>query len=741
MLPTGFPSTLPRASAGVSTPSGAILATRLDEQAGASERAIGWARVLAATLIAAADVYNFIDHGPDFPIATVTYLVVAVGIMVLLLRRVATRQIGVVAPFIDAIAIYVCAMWSLHEHGYSAFITEGGGVVVGLACALLAASGGLRFRSGIALATTLLALGAFGGFTLAANLTSFDFFAVQFALLVAMGLVGHYMAGHVRRNLELQSLVQAVFRTTDDAVLLLDPTWRIVDANPAAAAMLGAPAQTLHGKPLPLAPSERPGQRGLDESEGRGVLNGEITLLRPDGQRVAVFASATPVRDVTGQYVVLVAGDLSPLVEARRLLERDRARLADEVEQHTAQLRRTNRELESALLARDRFLATMSHELRTPLHGILVTAESLAEQAFGRLPDSRQVRGVQTILNSGRHLLTQISDILELSRIGSEAPDIQPVSVADASSLALETVRAVAEHKGLRLTATLPASEVDLTVPADARRLQIILVNLLGNAVKFSPPGGEVELLVGQHEDHVVFEVRDTGPGVPPTEVDRIFEPFVQLDSRPVGSTDGNGLGLAVVKELVEQHRGRIQVESSADGGATFMVSLPANAHLNPADGAEGSDAAANAARVVRAGDEESSPDTMRRTCAGRRILLVDDHELNLHVLRDYLATIGLDVLTATDGGVALEIVRERGCDLLVLDMQMPGMDGYDVTRQLKNDPATASIPIVALTAFTSDADRQRSLDAGADSWLARPVSLAELRATIAHWLKAAAPV
>ncbi|MGE0432890.1 MAG: ATP-binding protein [Planctomycetota bacterium] len=757
-----------------------VLTSRLDEHAGLSERAIALARVVAAGLIVLVDVVNFFDHGDGggapFPFHTSTYLLVAIAIFVMLrMRPGSTRWLSLVSPIVDATAIVGCAMWSLNLHGRDAFIGGGGNMIVGLSCALLAASGGLRFRWKTALITTVLALVAFTIFEITSNGATRDFFGVQVSLLVALGMVGNYAASHLRRSLDLDRLIRAVFRTTRDAVFLLDETACIVFVNPPAVTMLGATnADALIGRRLPLKDDpSRGAATGLAEStEGRGVLNGELLLARDDGGEVSVFGSATPVRDETGRrYIVLIAGDLSPQVEARRLLERERARLADQVEQHTAELRRTNRELEQALRARDRFLATMSHELRTPLHGILVAAESMAEQAFGKLADNRQTRGVQTILSSGRQLLAQISDILELSRLGSEAPDIQPVAVATVCAAAIDTVRPLADRKALRLRVVVAADDAALTVPADERRLLQILINLLGNAVKFTPAGGEVELSARADNRDAVFEVRDTGPGIAHEDLERMFEPFVQLEPPPgaVGhehDTEGSGLGLAVVKELVEQHHGRVIGKPLREGGMLFVVRLPLdqNAADMAATNEDQGDAAGSAADTTpRAADsalparatrtvhpgvaaqadppvdaDDSSPEAMRQTCAGRRIMLVDDHELNLVVLRDYLATIGLDVLTTTDGEDALHRLTESRCDLVVLDMQMPGMDGYELTRRLKSNPVTASMPVVALTAFTTDADRQRSLDAGADAWLARPVSLAGLRSTIAKFLRTA---
>ena len=426
----------------------------------------------------------------------------------------------------------------------------------------------------------------------------------------------------------------------------------------------------------------------------------------PDGSVVAV---STRVADVTARETALA--DLAAL----------NATLEQRVAERSAELERVNAELERAARAKDAFLASMSHELRTPLTGILGAAELLRAGAHGPLND-RQLRSLGFLEEAGRHLLSLLSDILDLARIGAERLSLSAdsCSLGEVCESALAIVRAEAKRKGIALTFLGPAAPVRFV--GYARRVRQVLVNLLSNAVKFTPPGGSVELSASGDEEagEVRLEVRDSGPGIAPEDVPKLFQPFTQLDTRLAREHAGTGLGLALVRSLAELHGGRADVESEPGRGSRFRVALP---WRRPAP---------REPRVHAAEAEGGEPARPRETPA--RILLVEDDDANRTILGEFFRMRGFSVDEAASGIEALALASSSPHDLVVLDIQLPGMDGLEVLARLR-DSGMPMPPVLALTALAMVGDRERILAAGADAYLSKPAPLAVLGKEVARLL------
>jgi PAS domain S-box-containing protein len=406
-------------------------------------------------------------------------------------------------------------------------------------------------------------------------------------------------------------------------------------------------------------------------------------------------------------------------------LQRSNVELELRVAERTAELNLTNAELEHANRAKDEFLANMSHELRTPLNSILGLSETLLEQIRGPL-NERQKQALQVIASSGTHLLSLINDILDVSKIEAGKLDIHPESVAiqELCQSSLNFVKELALKKSIILE--LRADPSISTVLADPQRLKQILVNLLSNAVKFTPERGQVMLEVSTNaeRDQIRFAVTDTGIGIAAEDLKKLFRPFVQLDSSPVRQHQGTGLGLTIVFELTELHGGSVQVES--DGvpgkGSRFTVILPWNQTTQ-----QGIDKEMTPMEESTRGAQEPSEDSARRA----RILLAEDHEANQMMLSEYLQDQGFDVIRAGNGLEALAKAAETLPDLLLMDIQMPELDGLEAIRRLRAIPRFASTPIIALTALAMPGDRERCLEAGATEYMSKPFSLKNLLHTI----------
>lgn len=425
----------------------------------------------------------------------------------------------------------------------------------------------------------------------------------------------------------------------------------------------------------------------------------------------------------------LLANQAASAIENARLFERleeERNLLVQRVQERTAELSRANSELAKTARLKDEFLAGMSHELRTPLNAILGSAEILATGVFGSL-NEKQLKFSKNIEESGIHLLTLINDILDLSKIeaGKMEIEIGPVSIEGLCEASLRMVKQLAHKKQLKVSYILNGQDVGMQ--ADERRLKQMLVNLLSNAVKFTPEGGKIGLEVTTDEtEHIVhFTVWDTGIGIAQEDMHHLFQPFIQLDSRLARQYSGTGLGLSLVSRMAELHGGGISVASQVGQGSRFTISLP---WVRPA----------RTASLAEESNPEATLPVTAPTKNGRpyRILLADDNEENINSFQDYLQATGYQVIVARNGKEAIERTQEDKPDLILMDIQMPEMDGLEATRHLRADVALPPIPIITVTALAMPGDRERCLAAGANDYLSKPVRLEKLLQTIKAHLR-----
>ena len=406
----------------------------------------------------------------------------------------------------------------------------------------------------------------------------------------------------------------------------------------------------------------------------------------------------------------------------RELLQSLDARVLE----RTTQLQHARAAAESASQAKTEFLASMSHELRTPLNVVLGMSEVLREQKLGALGE-RQIECIRSIEESGRHLLALINDILDLSKIeaGKLQLEAQQVSIREVCEASLRMVRETAQKKKLQLS--VEYRQDCAAVTADPRRLKQILVNLLSNATKFTPEGGKGGILVTQNESPpaVVFQVWDTGIGISDDDQKKLFKPFVQIDSALSRRYSGTGLGLALVKRMAEMHRGTVTIDSTPDVGSRFNVTLP----LAPEDLAgPRADDPRSAAPTAAPGSDQPFP-------GSPLLLIAEDNPDNIALIRYFAQMRGCRTVIARTGIEAVARARVDTPDIVLMDVNMPEMDGLEATRIISSDARTRHIPVICVTANAMAGDRQRCLSAGASAYLSKPVNLQELAAAIARLL------
>jgi signal transduction histidine kinase/ActR/RegA family two-component response regulator len=409
------------------------------------------------------------------------------------------------------------------------------------------------------------------------------------------------------------------------------------------------------------------------------------------------------------------AWDVTERKQMELALEVERNQLVQRVEERTADLSRANSNLARALRVKDEFLANMSHELRTPLNAILGLSESLGEQIAGPLNEKQQ-KYTSTISESGHHLLSLINDILDLAKIdaGQITMDINKVDIHSVCQASLRMIKQLAQKKNQEVSL-----EIDQSLGlmwADERRLKQMIVNLLGNAVKFTPENGKLGLEVHGDEEanQIAITVWDNGIGIKQEDLTRLFQPFVQLDSGLAREAPGTGLGLTLVAQMARLHGGSVSAVSEPGQGSHFTIVLPWEPAL----------AIDTASRMRITGkfraiqlDETNKP----------TILLVEDTKEVVMMIQDYLELAGYKVFTAQDGIDGIVQARHVKPDLILMDIQMPHMDGFETTRKLRSDPNFRYTPIIALTALAMPHDRERCLEAGMDEYISKPVNLKAL--------------
>lgn len=452
-------------------------------------------------------------------------------------------------------------------------------------------------------------------------------------------------------------------------------------------------------------------QKALREQLHReGHLINQETILRTrTGELRTVLFSAERLLIDQQECVILTCTDITERLQAQQAL---------------------NAEYERLVRLKDGFMATMSHELRTPLASILGRTELLLEGIYGPL-NPRQTTAVQTIAQSSQHLLALINDILDYTKFesGQDMLALAETAVAQVCRDSIRMVSQTALHKRIMLSLTMDSAVT--TIVADRQRLQQILVNLLENAVKFTHDGGEVGLVVQGDMDleQVSFTVWDTGIGIADQNLAQLFRPFTQLDSNLNRQYEGTGLGLALVRQLTDAHGGSIVVTSTLGQGSQFCVRLPWRV---PDRNVTVLEDPLLASPVISTSSEANtlpnSPPPL--------LLLVEDSESNITLLQDTLLSQGYQLEIARDGSEALDRARLIKPALILMDIQLPRMNGIAVIQRMRADELLSKTPIIALTALAMPDDRERCLNAGANDYMTKPVSLRTLLAMIATHLK-----
>ncbi len=522
-----------------------------------------------------------------------------------------------------------------------------------------------------------------------------------------LGALKRIRAQIAQEQQHLENLVQYL----PTGVILLDAEQHIVLANPVAldslSIIIGNNANLVLTEPIAsvLAP----------------LFDGQIPILLakplPTGHYVfELTACPLETGPYMGNYIVIIQ-DVTERKQMEVQLEAEKASLARRVEERTAELSQANVRLAKANLLKDEFLANMSHELRTPLNTILAASEILVEQIYGIL-NEKQLKSLQILHNSGKHLLSLINDILDLSKIeaGKVELEYNLFHIPDICQASLIFIKELAHKKQLQVTSKIDG-EVN-TLYADVRRVKQILINLLNNAVKFTPEGGSIMLEVTSiaEKKAVSFSVIDTGIGIAQEDMPRLFKSFEQIDSGLARQYEGTGLGLALVHKLVDLHGGSITLKSEVGKGSSFTVTLPNWRH----DGVK-------TATDIELLNQPSASAPNYRITSSKLILLAEDNQANVEIMVDYLRHIGYRVNIAGTGIEVLERLTEERHDLILMDIQMPRMDGFETTRCIRTKAEYKNLPIIALTALTMSGDKERCLEAGANTYLSKPVNLQEL--------------
>jgi signal transduction histidine kinase len=459
----------------------------------------------------------------------------------------------------------------------------------------------------------------------------------------------------------------------------------------------------------------------------------EVRLARLNDREVL-----TIVRDVTEQK------------QFEQQLQELNQSLEHKVQQRTVELQLANEELVRATRLKDEFLANMSHELRTPLNAVLAMTEGLQAQVYGDL-NERQLKCLKTIESSGNHLLELINDILDLAKIESGQIKLEyaPTSIPQLCQSSLSFVKQQALKKQIQLHMIIPPHLP--TIQVDERRIRQVLINLLNNAVKFTPDGGHVRLEVmlltlESNQEYVRIKVTDTGIGIAPENIDKLFKPFIQIDSALNRKYEGTGLGLALVKQIVELHSGRVELTSELGVGSCFTVEFPIN---NPALSILEEVEEHIVRDLIRDkyilkpfpkvnGQDNLSDNPLSSKLDSSRsplILLAEDNETNISSMYSYLEAKGYRIYVARDGLEAIAFAKEYQPDLILMDIQMPVMNGLDAIKQIRLEPNFGNTPIIALTALAMESDRQKCLDSGANEYITKPVRLQVLSQKIQTFL------
>jgi PAS domain S-box-containing protein len=523
---------------------------------------------------------------------------------------------------------------------------------------------------------------------------------------------------------DARALLAAVVESSEDAIITKTLDGAITSWNAAAERLLGYSASEAIGQSIMmLIPPERRQEEHhiLDGLRaGRRIEHHETVRITKDGRRIEVALTISPIRDRDGQ--IIGASKIMRDITERVRIERSLQQLLVERSQLLESERAARSQAERLSAAKDEFLALLSHELRTPLSAILGWTQVL-RRSTSKSEDL--ANGLEVIERNARAQTRLVEDLLDIHRItaGQMRLDVQPVMPYVFVQAAVESARPAADARGVRIESILdPAAG---PVSGDVNRLQQVVWNLVSNAIKFTPRGGRVQVVLRRVDSQVEISVIDTGVGIDANFLPHVFERFRQADASSTRKHGGLGLGLAIAKSIVELHGGTATASSPGEGqGATFIVQLPVSAvRRNPLQiGARPS------------ASQEATVPLVNADLSNTVVVVIDDDPDSLELIRRILSDGGATVIVAGSAAEGLALIERQQPDVLVSDIGMPQVDGYELMRKVRSFQARLGtrFPAIALTAYARTEDRTRALLAGFVAHVSKPVEAAELMATVA---------